>query len=231
MITLHHCSRSRSMRTLWLLNELGLDFELRTMPLDLQILRSPEYLAIHPLGRVPCLVDDGGVLFESGAIAQYLCETYDADGRLGLHRPPGDPERFEWLQWIHFAETIAVHGASLVQQRVFIAENERSPAVHKLESKRLEKALGVVERRLADREHILASGFSAADTSLGWSVVFGRSLAGLDPFPNARAYVERLEARPAFQAAVTDVKLGATPDARLRERCDRTPSNTGASDD
>ena len=137
MITLHHCSRSRSMRTLWLLNELELDFELHTMPLDLQILRAPEYLAIHPLGRVPCLVDDGRTIFESGAIAQYLCETRDADGRLGLHRPPGHAERFEWLQWIHFAETIAVHGASLVQQRVFIAESERSPAVQKLESKRL----------------------------------------------------------------------------------------------
>jgi glutathione S-transferase len=207
MLTLHHCSRSRSMRTLWLLNELGLDFELHTMPLDLEILRSPEYLAIHPLGRVPCLVDDGRTIFESGAIAQYLCETRDADGRLGLNRPPGHPERFEWLQWIHFAETIAVHGASLVQQRVFIAESERSPAVHKLESKRLEKAIGVVDRRLADREHILASGFSAADTSVGWSVVFARNILGIDAFPNATAYADRLAMRPAFQAAVNDLKL------------------------
>ena len=196
------------MRTLWLLNELGLDFELHTMPLDLKILRAPEYLAIHPLGRVPCLVDDGRVLFESGAIAQYLCETRDADGRLGLHRPAGHPERFEWLQWIHFAETVAVHGASLVQQRVFIAESERSPAVHKLESRRLEKAIGVVDRRVADRDYILASGFSAADTSVGWSVVFGKNILGLDAFPNASAYAVRLETRPAFQAALSDARLG-----------------------
>jgi glutathione S-transferase len=208
MITLHHCSRSRSMRTLWLLNELGLDFELHTMPLDLKILRSPEYLAIHPLGRVPCLVDDGRTIFESGAIAQYLCETHDADGRRGLHRPPGDRERFEWLQWIHFAETIAVHGASLMQQRVFIAENERSPAVQKLESKRLEKAIGVVDRRLADRDYVLASGFSAADTNVGWSVVFARNILGLDAFPSATAYADRLQARPAFQAALADARLG-----------------------
>ena len=173
------------MRTLWLLNELGLDFELVTMPLDLKILRSPEYLAIHPLGRVPCLVDAGRAIFESGAIAQYLCETYDDDERLG--RPPGHPERVEFLQWIHFAETIAVHGASLVQQRVFIAETERSPAVHKLESKRLEKAIGVVDRHLASgRDYMLASGFSAVDTNVGWSVVLGRSFLGLDAFPNAR---------------------------------------------
>jgi glutathione S-transferase len=194
------------MRTLWLLNELGLDFELVTMPLDLKILRAPEYLAIHPLGRVPCLVDDGRAVFESGAIAQYLCETYDRENRLG--RPPGHAERAEFLQWIHFAETIAVHGASLVQQRVFIAENERSPAVNKLESKRLEKAVGVVDRHLAaGREHMLASGFSAVDTNVGWSVVLGRSFVGLDTLPHARAYVERLETRPAFQAALANARI------------------------
>jgi glutathione S-transferase len=208
MITLYHSPRSRSMRSLWLLNELGLDFELVTMPLDLKILRAPEYLAVHPLGRVPCLVDDGRVVIESGAIAQYLCETYDPDARLGLNRPIGHPERIEWLQWMHYAETIAVHGASLVQQRVFIAENERSPAVNKLESKRLEKAIGVVDRHLADgREHLLASGFSAVDTNVGYSVTMGRSFIGLDAFPHARMYLERMEGRPAFQAALASTRL------------------------
>jgi glutathione S-transferase len=157
-------------------------------------------------------VDDGRVVFESGAIAQYLCETYDRENRLG--RPPGDLERAEFLQWIHFAETIAVHGASLVQQRVFIAENERSPAVHKLESKRLEKAIGVVDRHLATtgREHMLASGFSAVDTNVGWSVVLGRSFIGLEPFAHTRAYVERLESRPAFQAALANARINrSTP--------------------
>jgi glutathione S-transferase len=206
MLTLYHSPRSRSMRTLWLLNELGLDFELITMPLDLKILRAPEYLAIHPLGRVPCLVDDGRAIFESGAIAQYLCETYDPDQRLG--RPPGHPERAEYLQWIHFAETIAVHGASLVQQRVFIAENERSPAVHKLESKRLEKAIGVVDRHLGDgRSFLLTSAFSAADTNVGYSVSMGRSFLGLDALPYARAYLERLEQRSAFQTALANLCL------------------------
>jgi glutathione S-transferase len=211
MLTLYHSPRSRSMRTLWLLNELGLDFELITMPLDLKILRAPEYLAIHPLGRVPCLVDDGRAIFESGAIAQYLCETYDPQHRLG--RPPGHPERAEYLQWIHFAETIAVHGASLVQQRVFIAENERSPAVQKLESKRLEKAIGVVDRHLGTtgREYLLASGFSAADTNVGYSVTMGRSFIGLDALPHARAYLERMELRPTFQAALANTRLGRAP--------------------
>ena len=196
---LYHCPEARSMRSLWLLHELGLDFELVELGFDMKSLRSPEYLAIHPLGRVPCLVDGERVVFESGAICQYLCETYD-DGT--LHRAPGHPERAEWLQWVHYAETIAVHGASLVQQRVFIAPNERSEAVRNLESRRLGKALGVIDDRLADRDYLLKSGFSAVDTGVGYSVHLAGKFVPLDPFPRVVAYYERLRARPAFQASL-----------------------------
>ena len=85
-----------------------------------------------------------------------MCETYD-DGK--LHRPPGHPERAEWLQWVHYAETIAVHSAALVQQQVFIAPDKRSEVVIKLESKRLEKALEVLDQNLASRDYVLRSGF------------------------------------------------------------------------
>lgn len=202
MIVLYHVPGSRSMRSLWLLHELarstGLKFDVKTLAFDLKVLRSPEYLAVHPLGRVPCLVDDGRVLFESGAICQYLCERYD-DGALG--RGVAHPERAEWLQWVHFAETMAVHGASLVQQTVFIAPEDRSPAVAKLESRRLEKTLGVIDRVLADREFLLRSGFSAADTMVGYSVHLARRFVSIQPFPQVVAYYGRLSDRPAFQAA------------------------------
>ena len=77
------------MRSLWLLNELYIPFELVDMPFDLKVMRSAEYLAVHPLGRVPCLVDGAFRLFESGAIAEYLCERYPQAGlgRLAGHRP------------------------------------------------------------------------------------------------------------------------------------------------
>jgi glutathione S-transferase len=198
-LRLYHCAGSRSMRSLWLLNELGLDFELIELGFDMKTLRSPEYLAIHPLGRVPCLVDGDRVVFESGAICQYLCETYD-DG--ALHRPPGHVERAEWLQWVHYAETIAVHGASLVQQRVFVAPNERSEAVRNLESRRLGKALGVIDAHLKDRDYLLKSGFSAADTSVGYSVHLAGSFIPLDPYPRVIDYYGRLRERPAFRAAL-----------------------------
>ena len=196
MIKLFHVDGARSMRSLWLLNELGLDFELVTMEFTMAALRTPEYLAVSPLGRVPCLQDGALTLFESGAICQYLCEQYDSGE---LYRAPGDPERAEWLQWLHYAETIAVHAASLVQQQVFIAPEKRSEIVVKLESKRLEKSLEVIDKHLMGRDYLLKTGFSASDTGVGYSVHLAQSRIDITGLKNVVAYYQRCQARPAFR--------------------------------
>lgn len=201
MITLHHCHESRSMRSLWLLHEMGLDFELKVHNFGKE-LRDPSYLAVHPLGRVPCLVHDGQVLFETGAITQYLCETYPASG---LGRNIDDAERKEWLQWLHYAETIAVHGATLTQQHIVIFEDkDRSPLLMKLERRRLEKTLEVLDVALKDREFLLESGFSAIDTNIGYSVYIARYFTPLSAFPRLEAYYDRLTKRPAFQKSIPE---------------------------
>jgi glutathione S-transferase len=187
------------MRSLWLLNELRVPFELLEMPFDLSVMRSADYLAVHPLGRVPCLVDGDFRLFESGAIAEFLCERYPESG---LGRLGKDPERYEWLQWIHYSETMAVHAASLVQQRFFIAAADRSAVVAKLEGRRLEKAVQVLEPRLSDRDYLLRSGFSAADIGVGYSLHLADRLIDLAKFPNVARYLEALRARSAFRAAL-----------------------------
>ncbi len=207
MRKLYHCAGARSMRSVWLLHELGLDFELVSLKFSMAALRAPEYLAISPLGRVPCLVDGDVTLIESGAICQYLCERYDRDGR--LHRAPGHTERNAWLQWLHFAETIAVHGASLVQQQVFVAPADRSLVVIKLESRRLRKAFEVLEQQLADRDFLLPSGFSAVDTAVGYSVHLGQQLIGIDGLPALERYYARLNARSAFQRALDQAPIKA----------------------
>lgn len=196
MITLHHVANARSARSLWLLYELGLEFKLNEIEFSMAALRTPEYLAISPLGRVPCLEDGDVSLIESGAICQYLCEKYD-DGR--LHRAAGHPERNEWLQWLHYAETVAVHGASLVQQQVFIAPEKRSEVVIKLESKRLEKALEVLDRHLENRDYLLESGFSAVDTAVAYSVHLGYDMHEITGLENLAAYYSRCSERPAFK--------------------------------
>ena len=201
MITLHHCHVARSMRSLWLLHEMGLEFEVRLYNFG-RDLRDPAYLAVHPLGRVPCLVDGDLVLFETGAITQYLCENWPG---CGLGRERGDKERNEWLQWLHYAETVAVHGAALTQQHIVIYEDkDRSPLLMKLERRRLEKSLEVLDAALADREYLLKSGFSAIDTNIGYSVHIARYFTPLQAFPNLAAYYERLTRRSAFRKSMPD---------------------------
>ena len=199
MIRLHHAHQTRSMRTLWLLNELGLAFETVVRPFD-RSLREPDYLALNPAGRLPALEIDGAVLWETGAITELLCERFP---EAGLGRAPGDAERAEWLIWVHFAETISQHVGTLTQQHVMLFEDAmRSPVVMKLEAKRLEKCYGAVEQGLAGRASLLASGFSAADISVGQAVYMARHFAPIEPFSALTAWYGRITERPGFRAAL-----------------------------
>lgn len=200
MIHLHHCPETRSMRTLWLLHELGVDFEVTVYPFD-KTLRSAAFLAINPAGRVPALEIDGQSLFETGAITEVLCERFpDA----GLGRAPDDPERADWLVWLHFAETISQHTAALTQQHVALYEDwMRSPMVMKLEAARVQKCYAALEGRLAETGgFLLNGGFSAADISCGQAVYMARHFAKTDDFPHLTNWVARLEGRPAYQASL-----------------------------
>lgn len=200
-ITLYHCHEARSMRSLWLINELGLDAEIITLSFG-EELRSDEYMSHHPLGRVPCLIDGEVTLYESGAISEWLCEQYDNQN---LWRAPDSPERAEWLQWLHYAETICVHAASLTQQQIVIFDPAlRSPTVRKLETRRLEKAIEVIEAQLSDREYLLESGFSAVDIGVGYSLHVGGLFTDLSVFPNVSRYYQRLAERAAFQKSLPE---------------------------
>ncbi|WP_432473187.1 glutathione S-transferase family protein [Amphritea sp. HPY] len=193
-ITLYHCHEARSMRVLWLLNELGLEFRLQVMPFT--ELRSEQYLAIHPLARVPALQDGDLILYESGAICQYLCETYSPE-RMG--RPVGHPERPQWLQWLHYAETLAVHGASLVQQHLVIYDPQlRSATVQKLERKRLEKGLELLNNHLQHQDYLLQGGFSTVDIAVGYSIHLAQYFTDIKQFPQLNEYYQALKQRPAF---------------------------------
>ena len=207
MITLYHCSNSRSMRTLWLLNELQLKFKLVTLPFSMEALRTPEYLSISPLGRVPCIVDEDLRLYESGAICQYLCENY---GETELYRAVNNDERTLCLQWLHFAETIAVHAAALVQQEVFIAPEKRSDVIKKLESRRLVKSLEIVDAQVTKTQYLLPSGFSAVDTAVGYSIHLASKFLDLTELGETRLYYQRLKERPAFKLAESDLEWNSS---------------------
>lgn len=209
MITLHHCPQTRSMRSLWLLHELGVVFEIINHGFD-KSLREPAFLAISPAGRVPALELDGEAIFETGAICEVLCERFSPEG---LGRPAGHPERAQWLVWVHFAETISQHAATLTQQHIALREDAmRSPILMKLEAARIRKCYGALQMRLNGREYLLDGGFSAADVSVGQAVYMAQYFAPLDGFDAVQAWYNRITERAGF--------IGSVPpkDQRLFEK-------------
>ena len=205
MIRLHHCPQTRSMRTLWLLYELEVPFEVVLHAFD-RSLRDPEYLSLSPAGRVPALEIDGERMFETGAITEYLCERFP---QANMGRGPDDPDRMAWLVWVHFAETISQHAAALTQQHIMLYDDTmRSPVVMKLEAARLGKCYDALEARLSTpvetRDYLLTSGFSAADVSVGQAVYMARHFRRLDDHPAVADWYERITERPEFEKSLPD---------------------------
>jgi glutathione S-transferase len=199
MIRLHHSHQTRSMRSLWLLHELGVAFEVAVRPFD-KSLRSEAYLKINPTGRVPALEHEDDVICESGAIAAFLCATYPG---AGLGRVQGDAEWAAWLDWVHYAETISQHTAALTQQHVALYDDSmRSPIVMQLEAKRLAKCLAVVDAALVKNTYLLTSGFSAADIGVGQAVYMAQHFVRLDGFSHLQRWFALISDRPAFQASL-----------------------------
>lgn len=199
MIRLHHVPGSRSMRVLWLLEELGLEYELKTWSLTDGSLRSPEFRSMSPAGRIPALEIDGRSIFESGAIVEYLAERHP---EAGLAPPLGEASRADYLEWVHFAETQANILQNLNFHHIFLRPVEaRSFAMTKLDTKRLEVTMKALEAHLVGRDWLLGA-FSAADCMLGFNLDAMFRFVRPEGFPNIAAYRARVEARPAYARAV-----------------------------
>jgi glutathione S-transferase len=185
------------MRVLWLLEELGLPCELQVWSLTDGGLRSPEFQAMSPAGRVPALQIDGRAIFESGAIVQYLTER---EGRLAP--APGTTERATFLEWVGFAETQANILQALNIQHIFLRPAAaRSIPLMKLDTKRLAVTARALERHLTDQDTLLPSGFSAADCMMGFNIDAVFRFLPAAEYPALAAYRDRMTARPAYQRA------------------------------
>lgn len=200
---LHHVPGSRSFRVLWLLEELGEEVELKTWSVTDPALRSPEFRALSPAGRIPALQIDGRAIFESGAIVQYLTE------RAGRLAPaPGTPERADFLEWVSFSETQANILQNLNFHHIFLRPPEaRSAVMTKLDTKRLEVTMRALEGHLTGRDWLL-NEFSGADCMFGFNIEAMFRFVRAEHFPALSAYVARLMARPAYQRALA--RGGAT---------------------
>ncbi|MGR6327931.1 glutathione S-transferase family protein [Sphingomonas sp. XXL09] len=202
MIIVHHLANSRSQRVLWMLEELGLPYQVKRYERNKQtMLAPPELKRIHPLGKSPVIEDldaDGGrVIAETGAIVEYLVEK--ADGRLGppAHRDSALRYRF----WLHYAE------GSLMPPLLVKLVLGRVPLFGKAAQKRIQPMIDVhldyVESELAQRPWFAGDALTAADVMMSFPLEAARSRAGLDASrPHTIAWLDTIHARPAYQAAL-----------------------------
>jgi len=197
---LYHAPGSRSSRIIWLFEELGLPYELISMPLGDKRMREPEYLKVHPGGRVPALLDGDVTIWESGAIIQYVLARH-GDGRLV---PDVSSSEFpSYLQWFHYAEGMMMPQINvIVVETKFLPPEKRNDTNVARATKLLTRMLGAVDAALQDNDY-LAGEFGAADLMTGHACVVAERLgADLSNARNVKAYVDRLKSRPALVKAL-----------------------------
>ena len=199
MLKLHFAPTSRAVRVLWLLEELGLEYELNKMRFHPEDLKSNEHRARHPLGRIPVL-DDGDIrIWESGAIIDYVLERHKNGGL----KPAVDDERFpKYLQWFHYTEGMVMPPINTIVVHTLLLPPERRDATVLAQARKLlTRSLQPVNDDLLDKEYLIGE-FSAADTMLGHACIMSNRLGCVsEEMTDLAGYVKRLEARPAWTRA------------------------------
>ncbi len=213
MITVHHLENSRSQRVLWLLEELGLPYEVRRYERNRQsMLAPPELKQVHPLGKSPVITDGDITVAETGAIVEYLV---DGPGGGRLKPTAGTPAHRRYVYWLHFAEGSAM--PPLLMKLVFDRIRKAKvpflikPVVRGIADKvvadfiqpNLQAQLQYMNDELAGRDWFAGDGFSAADVMMSFPLEAAAARAGLDDrYPHLTGWLERIHARPAYHRAL-----------------------------
>ncbi len=213
MIIVHHLNNSRSQRILWLLEELGLEYEIKKYQRDAKTMLAPPALrAIHPLGKSPVITDADNTVAESGAIIEYLLERY---GKGRFVPVAGTPDKLRYTYFMHYAEGSAMTPLlmKLVFDRVatspmpFFAKPIAKGIAHKVKSTfilpQIAQHLAYLEGELAKSTWFAGEEFSGADIQISFVLEAAASRGGLgDAFPKLMAFLARIHARPAYQRAL-----------------------------
>ena len=212
MIVVHHLNNSRSQRVLWLLEELGLQYEIKKYQCDPQtMLAPPELRAVHPLGKSPVLTDEGRVVAESGAIVEYLVGRY-GNGR--LIPPPDGAERLRYTYWLHYAE-----GSAMLPLLLTLIFNhiDRAPMPFFVKpvargitgrvrgafiEPQLKLHFDYIESELGRSSWFAGEEFSAADIQMSFPLEAANARGGGGARPRSAAWLQRVHARPAYQRAL-----------------------------
>ncbi len=199
MLTIYHVPRSRSVRVLWLCEELAVPYQVESVDFSPEYRASDEWRRMHPAGKVPVLTDDDFKLFESGAMVQYVLDRY-GDGR--LQPAAGTRAHAEYLQWSWFAEATFARplGEIVNHRREFPGDNELPGAIDEMRI-RAWTCVHALNGQLAGRPYLLGDAFSAADIMTGYTLMLMRWLAPGEFPANVDRYWETLDQRPAFTTA------------------------------
>jgi len=210
MLIVHHLDHSRSHRVLWLLEELGVEYELKTYKRNPRtLLAPPELREVHPLGKSPVVSHDGRVIAESGAILEYLVDTF-GEGRL---RPePGTDEFLRHRYWMHYAEGSAMTPllVKLITYKIGRSGGLLKPVTRKIAAAvdanysdpAIELHVGFIEAELGKSKWFAGEEFTSADIQMSYPVLAARARGGRSELPNIDRYLAAIEARPAYAAAV-----------------------------
>jgi len=198
MIKIHHLNNSRSHRVLWLLEELSLDYQLKTYQRDPETnLAPPELEQIHPLGKSPVLSDGAATIIESGAIIDYILRRY-GDGQL---QPAAGSDEYEaYLQWLHYAEGSAMLPMMLKMYTARLGD-AGAPLQPRIADE-LQRHLGYIEKALEGVDWLVGNCFTGADIQLSFVVEITPLLYSLDKLPNIAEYRQRFQQRPAYRRAL-----------------------------
>jgi glutathione S-transferase len=198
MIVVHHLNDSRSQRILWLLEELGVPYEIKPYQRDaVTRFAPPELKAVHPLGKSPVISDDGRVIIESGAIIDYIIRHH---GQGRLQPDPATQAYDEYVQWLHFAEGSAML-PMLLKLYVSRLGAAGAPLGPRIESE-IDNHLSYMNGALNGRDFLLGSDLTGADIQLSFVGEVAAARADRAAYPNVDAWVRRFQARPAYQAAL-----------------------------
>ena len=198
MLTVHHLNDSRSQRILWLLEELGVPYEIKHYQRDPQTrLAPPELKAVHPLGKSPVITDGGRVIIESGAIIDYIIRHHGG-GR--LQPDPASPAYDDYMQWLHFAEGSAML-PMLLKLYVSRLGAAGAPLGPRIESE-IDNHLRYINEALTGRDYLLGNDLTGADIQLSFVGEIAGARANRAAYPHVDAWVRRFQARPAYKAAL-----------------------------
>jgi glutathione S-transferase len=198
MIKVHHLNESRSQRILWLLEELGVPYEIVRYQRNAETrLAPPELKAVHPLGKSP-VVEDGAVkIAESGAIVEYLCAKY-GDGK--FTRAESSPEWPAYIEWLHYAEGSAMLPLMLGMYTGRLGE-AGAPLKPRIDSE-THNHISYVDAALKDRQFFVGDSLTGADVQMSFVPEVMRAFGKLKDYPNLGAWIDRMHARPAWKAAL-----------------------------